>query len=222
VPAAAELGPVTGEFTVSRSGDTTAPLTVHYELGGTAENGTDYEPIPDSVTIPGGSRSASILVTPLQDTHVEVAETVVLTLVEEDAYGVGIPDTAAVVIADDDIVPVIVTATIPLAAELGLVEGGFTIARVGDTASGPLTVHYTLGGNATNGTDYQRLPESVTIPAGELTTTLRVVPIDDAESEGNENVFLTIEPDPGYEVGVPDRATVQIVDDDPPLTIILD
>src|SRR5438132_300959 len=42
---AAEQGPDTGTFTISRAGDTSSDLSVNYTLGGTAQNGRDYEQI---------------------------------------------------------------------------------------------------------------------------------------------------------------------------------
>src|SRR5439155_453265 len=48
---AAEQGADTGTFTVSRAGGTSTALTVHFTLGGTAQNGADYQQSGTSVTI---------------------------------------------------------------------------------------------------------------------------------------------------------------------------
>jgi uncharacterized protein YjiK len=48
-PDAAESGLDPGEFTVTRTGDTSSDLTVFYSLGGTATNGDDYELLDTSV-----------------------------------------------------------------------------------------------------------------------------------------------------------------------------
>ncbi len=55
---------------------TTYARTIHYFIGGTAQNGVDYVQIPDSVIIPANSDSASILVSPFSDGLSEGAETV--------------------------------------------------------------------------------------------------------------------------------------------------
>jgi hypothetical protein len=74
---ATEAGPTTGTFTVTRTGLTTSPLTVFYTVGGTAIPGgdcsalKDYLALPGSVTIPMGSATATILVTPCNDIDVE-------------------------------------------------------------------------------------------------------------------------------------------------------
>ena len=54
----------------------------------------------------------------------------------------------------------------------------FTIRRDGPT-NASLTVTYDLGGTASNGVDYVELPGTATIPAGEQSTLISVVPIDD-------------------------------------------
>jgi len=101
-PTATEAGPTTGSFTVSRSGSTAAPLTVSYTIGGTATNGSDYQSLPASVTIPPGSSTVSIIVTPIDDSLGEGNETVVATLAADAAYTIGAPGSATVTITDND------------------------------------------------------------------------------------------------------------------------
>jgi serine protease len=112
-------------------------------------------------------------------------------------------------------IPVTVTAVDSVAAEAGADTGMFVITRDGPTTA-PLTVYYALGGNATNGTDYDTLPASVTIAAGSSTATVTVTPIDDANYESDEAVVLAISANAAYDVAAPSSATVTIVSDDPP------
>jgi hypothetical protein len=60
-----------GTFTVSRTGDTTQPLTVNYTLAGTATAGSDYAALSGSVTIPAGAASATVDVAVLDDAMAE-------------------------------------------------------------------------------------------------------------------------------------------------------
>ncbi len=60
-----------------------APITITYEITGSAENGVDYETIPDFIEIPEGEDSASIHVVPLQDGIEEGDEDIVLILKNE-------------------------------------------------------------------------------------------------------------------------------------------
>jgi len=94
--------PNTAAFRVRRSGETNAPLTVHFAIRGTASNGVDYVEIPSSVTIPAGRRSASILVTPIDDRRDEPVETVILRLEEAALYNVGRWNRAGAIVVDND------------------------------------------------------------------------------------------------------------------------
>jgi hypothetical protein len=100
------------------------------------------------------------------------------------------------------------------ATEAGSAPGSFSVRRTGSTAAG-LSVSYTIAGSATNGSDYQLLPETVTIPSGSSTATINVTPIDDALLEGNETVVATLSANPGYNIGAPSAATVSVIDDEP-------
>ena len=97
-PTAAQ-GAAAGAFTVTRTGSTAAPLTVFYTVGGTATPGSDYPALPGSVTIPAGSSTANIIVTPINDSVVmERNETVVVNLTSRSHYTLGSPSSATVTI----------------------------------------------------------------------------------------------------------------------------
>jgi uncharacterized protein (DUF1800 family) len=99
--AADESGANPGEFTLTRTGATTAPLTVTYGIGGTASYGTDYTGVIGTATIPAGSATVKITVAAQPDLLTEGPETVVLTLNPGGAaYSVGYPTVATVTIAD--------------------------------------------------------------------------------------------------------------------------
>ena len=215
---ASEAGPDTGTFTVTRTGGTTTPLVVNYTLGGTAGNGTDYQSLPTSVTIPAGASSANITVTPIDDTAVEGNESVVITLAADATYTVGSPGSATITIADNDqtTLPVVtVTAIDPNASETGPDPGVIRFHRTGDTSQ-PLTVNWSFSGTAVNGTDYQQLPTTGNFPAGQADADLTITPIDDSLVEGNETVVLTLSANAAYTVGSPSSATVTIADNDSP------
>ncbi|MBI4660133.1 MAG: HYR domain-containing protein [Verrucomicrobia bacterium] len=217
-PEASERGPDFGTFTISRSGDTSGPLTVYYLAPyGTAQNGRDYQLIADTTTIPAGSSSVDIMVQPSDDTELESPESVVLTLSASALYTVGSPNSASVIISDDDQPspgrPMItVVAADPDASESGPDPGTFTISRSGDTSS-PLTVFYApLHGTARDGRDFNTLADSTIIPVGVSSVNLLVQPINDTELEGPESVVLTLAPSPAYVVGSPNTASITIAD----------
>ena len=122
----------------------------------------------------------------------------------EDTFTVSV-DSSSPIIA--------IAATDPLAAEAGLDPGEFTITRIGNTTN-PLTIQYTIGGTATNGSDYAQLANTVQIPAGQNSVTLTITPVDDTEIENNETVTLQLAQSDNYSLGDNTEATVIIVDND--------
>ena len=209
--AASETGPDPGSFTITRTGSTTASLTVAYKLTGTATNGTDYSSLATTVVIPAGQTSASLTVTPTNDGGAESAETVILTITANAQYTVGSPPAANVTLSDDDLPSVSVTAPDAAASETSANPGKFTVSRTGPT-TGALTVAYTLSGNAINGTDYTTLASAVVIPAGQKSTSITVTPTNDGVAESAETAILTLMANPLYSVGSPAVATVTISD----------
>jgi hypothetical protein len=88
-----------------------------------------------------------------------------------------------------------------------------TVRRAGPTNS-DLTVYYTLGGSASNGVDYATLPGSVTIPAGQRSALVTIVPLDDGiTNEPNKVVILKLCPDPSYLLGCQRSAAAVIIED---------
>lgn len=214
----AEAGNNPGTFTITRTGDTSEALTVNYTISGTATNGTDYTPaLTGTATIPAGQDSVTVTITPGDDLNIEGNETVGLTLTNSATYTLGVA-TAAVTIVDNDFLPpplptISIAATDPNAAEAGTDPGTFTITRTGDTSEA-LTVLYTVDGTATSGIDYASLVQTATIPAGQSSVEVTIVPTDDADVEGNETVNLTLIEGSAYDLSGTTTATVTITDND--------
>src|SRR5438477_7831065 len=128
---------------------------------------------------------------------------------------------------------VTITAPDPDASETGPDPGRFEIRRTGPTNFG-LAVFYRISGTASNGVDYEQIPNAISIPQGSLSVSIPIKPIDDALAEGNETVVLQIVPSPlecpspacGYDIGSPSNAAVTIADNDstqtnqPPISVV--
>ncbi|XHX78550.1 MAG: beta strand repeat-containing protein [Stenomitos frigidus ULC029] len=195
-------------FTVTRSGDTSQPLTVPYTIGGTATPGTDYSTLPGSITIPAGATSATQNVaTPTQNgSTAQPSKTITLSPQSGNGYTVD-PNSPAATYNTAAYTP---SSVSPAAGSSGSTipqgtTGGFTITRTGPTTSA-LPVAYTLGGAAQNGTDYNQLPGSVTIPAGQSSVT---VPVTVPAATGStatpaKDIQVTVNPGSGY---APDSTT---------------
>ncbi len=102
------------------------------------------------------------------------------------------------------------TATEPANGFPAVDVGVFTITRSGNFNA--ITVHYSVSGGATAGSDYVALSGSVTLGIGVNSATLPVTPKADALVESTESVIVTISPDAGYTVGAPSVVAVLIGD----------
>ena len=91
-----------GKVRISRTGATTADLTVLYSVGGTATNGTDYQRLRGRAVIRAGSGLVNIQVRAIDDTIPEPDETVILTLSPNAAYTIGSPNTGTVTIHSNE------------------------------------------------------------------------------------------------------------------------
>ncbi|MBK8742724.1 MAG: IPTL-CTERM sorting domain-containing protein [Betaproteobacteria bacterium] len=226
-----------GTFTITRL-DRTSPATspaiatVNFTIGGTATRGAvnDYTLSIDgcgttlagnTLTIPAATTTVTVTVCVIDDVTTESSgETVILTLAAPNVatdYAIGAPATQTVNIADDDgPVTVTIAATNAAAAEPST-NGLFTVTRNGGGTlqlQQPLVVNLTIGGSATNGTDYALIATTVTILANQTTATIPVTVTDDPLVEGTETVILTVGTSVNYTVGAPSQATVNIADDE--------
>jgi hypothetical protein len=90
-PIASEDGTTTlGEVTFYRTGDVAMGLLVTIAVGGTAEEGADYLPVPSTVYLPPGEDSATLPITGIQDSVPEDYEDAEFTIVPDPYwYDVG-------------------------------------------------------------------------------------------------------------------------------------
>ena len=99
VPRAYEEGNAQARFVVFRSGGI-GPITVPYQVSGSATAGADFQTLSGSVHFPAGARMVSIPVVPLTDALIEAQENVTLTLQSGSGYQLGSPVEASVSIDD--------------------------------------------------------------------------------------------------------------------------
>lgn len=216
-PAASEVGPDGGSFTVSASPAPDADLLVRYAVSGTATNGEDVSALSGEIIVPAGISSVDLAVEVLADARMETAESVILTLSPSRDYEVGPASTASVRILElDDLstLPIVsLSLTDPSASEPGNGTGAFTITRTGSTASS-LPVDLLVGGSAGEGSDYVNVPSSVTFGQGVSRLLVDIAPRDDTLVEGPETVTLAVAPEPAFLLG-PYAPVLAIADDEP-------
>jgi Ca2+-binding RTX toxin-like protein len=212
-------------YTFTRTGILTNPLTVNYNIGGTATSATDYAQTgagtftgtTGNIIFGAGSATATLTIDPTSDTLVELEETVALTLTNGTGYVIDTPGAVTGTITNDDI-----NVTLALAAtsvsEDGTPNLTYTFTRTGFLTNA-LAVSYTIGGTATNGTDYATIPSIINFAAGAATATLTIDPTNETLVEVNETVALTLVANTGYTVGTTTAVTGTIVNDDTLVTL---
>lgn len=127
-------------------------------------------------------------------------------------------DSITIACVDTTLYRVTVNAN-PRVASEGESVGRFTISRE-ETGNAPLTVYYTLSGTASRNNDYQRVADSVIIPANQTSAKVDIVPTNDRNEEPCESVILTlIQKGEKVLVGTPNRDTVTICDNLNPVTV---
>jgi Calx-beta domain/PKD domain len=210
-----EAGRDPGVVLITRTGNLSQSLKVYYGLSGRALHGTDYIQLPGEVTIPAGAASVPVVITPYDDVHGEIDESITFNLTTfNDAYTLGVPFSATLTIKDNADKPLI-TVSANSAAEPST-NGTFTFQSNG-SVTGSVTVHYTLSGTATAGVDYTAPSGTVTINGnGSNTATVSIPIINDAIAENTETIVLTITPDPAYVVYNDGTASMRLKDDDAP------
>lgn len=88
---AADTTGVPGRFTITRTGDLTAPMLVYYGVTGTAVPGIDYAPLLGSVQFAAGQATATVAVTPVVGAFSSEARTVTLTVAANPIQTYAIP-----------------------------------------------------------------------------------------------------------------------------------
>ncbi len=210
-------------YAFTRTGVTAGVLTLDFSVSGTAAfdadytvDGTDmFSATAGTVTFAAGSDTVVVTVDPAADGTVETDETVILTVNSGSGYTVGSPASASGTIGNDDRSSVSVAVAPASAAEDGAANLVYTFTRTNTTGETPaLTVNFTIGGTATEGTDYAAVGRTVNFAAGSSTAAISVDPTADPEVEADETVTLTVNSGSDYTVGSPASASGTISNDD--------
>lgn len=214
-----------GTFTISFSSATTASTDINFAYTGTATFGSDYTvsysagttgsvTSTGTLTVPSGTSSVTVTITPVNDATAEGAETISLTLSSPTGgYSLGTA-AASINLADDDAAPSVSVAAGTNAAEPAT-NGTFTLTLSGPAPAGGVTISYTLGGTATQNTDYTD-PQggSLFIGAGETSGTITLNVTDDPTFESSETISITLSnASNGVTLGT-STATINLTSDD--------
>ena len=162
-------------FLVTRAGDLNQPLTFNYTLGGSAVSGVNYQPVTGSVSIPAGTGTGAIAVTPINANLTVPFDTVIVSAASGIGYTTaGVAAVTGTITSANSVVSVAVSGTSTVTQTSGTLI--FRVTRGGDLSKA-VAVNYSLGGSAANGVDYQSLNGTLAFASGSATADILVKPI---------------------------------------------
>ncbi len=209
-PVATENRNDAGLLTVVRAGRLDLPVTVQLLISGTAVPGSDYDALPTTVVIPAGQTFINLPVFLRPELYLQGNKTVLASILPDAAYQVGAA-MATVTIMDNDLPRITINTVEGLINEAGGTPGSVIVTRSGDLIQ-DLVVNYLVSGTALSGLNFQALPGSVTIPAGQPSATILINPRNDFQANGDLTVNLLVSDSPTYNIGNPNQAQVVIQD----------
>jgi subtilisin-like proprotein convertase family protein len=211
---------------VDRIGDATGEASVDIAstsatLGGAAIAGVDFTPVAQTLVFQDGETSKEVPVLITDNTTQDNNRFVYFTLKNPVGASLGGASLTRLDIVDDESnLITVVPGDRDVSERSGSPNAGTFIISRSKATTDPVTVLFTVSGTAEQGVDYASVPSSVTIGPNETSATVTISPIDDDLIEGSESVLLTLDADPGYGIGVPGAAQLNLLDDDLPLVEI--
>jgi len=204
-------------FYFTRSGSTSAALTVNFTLTGDATAGLDYTAVPGEFVIPAGSSSAFLELALLNDTLAEGDESVICTLLSAPGvYGIGTGQWVQWIEDDDESsLPQVsfVAAASSFSEAAGAVEVG---VRLSAASAREVRVAYSLGsGSAFHGVDYLAAGGTLVFAPGETTQTIPVTILEDIFREPAEIIALRLVRGTAVRAGSTVSHNLTITDNDP-------
>ncbi len=225
---------------ISRNGSpTTAAVTVHLTISGTATLGTHYTlknangssitSLTPTVTIPAGAPSVALTLTAISDHLIDPTRTVIVRVVADPAFltpSYRVAANSATTVSVLDGAPAITVNASQGSARVGQ-NGQFVISR-SNTSDGPFTINFATtttvgtGTPAVQGTDYllqdsagRTLTSTITFAAGQKTFAVTVVPLNTNKTNvtlaATLAATLAILQSNTYHAANPSLALVQII-----------
>ena len=191
-PAAESNGRI--RVTAALSAPSGSDTVVQLAYAGTAQ-AADYTGAASSITVPAGAtRSAELVIAPVNDTTDEADETVVIDIASNSAsFAEGTPSQVTATISDDDNTPSLSVADLMVTeGNTGSVNAVFTVT-LSAASSQPVSVGFTTADDtATAGSDYTAANGNVNFAAGETSKTVTVAVLGDTLDEVNESFRLVL------------------------------
>ncbi len=182
---------------------TNPPVTVYYQISGTASNGLDYQLLSGSLTFAQGSTSTNITIVPFAENPLQGTKTVTATLISSNGYVADSNNFSCTINIFDQTNTVGISSVEAAINSDGppgepVQQGAFDLSRFESHGFLPqITVGYSMGGEAVNGVDYSALTGAVTFAEGEVTVSVPIDPISHW-TNATKSVIMTLLPGSSY------------------------
>jgi hypothetical protein len=195
-------------YSFYRTGQTSAPLTVYYTVGGTASI-DDYSAVPSiwEITFAAGQTSVDLVVNPTADNLAEADETVAITLLANSAYKV-VTSTSILgtIINDETSLAISPKFTRKTEGNVGSTIFTYTVTRTGALGESSSASWSTIGvgGQPANAADFVGglLPSgTVSFAPGETRKNINILVSGDAVVEPNETFNVVLSNPRGATIG---------------------
>jgi hypothetical protein len=197
--------------------DATNPTTVDYSVfGGSATDTDDFSLLGSgTLTIPATYISATFDVSVVDDAIDEDDETVIIALSNPSNGSLSDVDPIqhTLTIADNDPGTLIQFNTASSSGAENTAAPTVTIV-LSSLKGTDVMVDYTLSGNSTPSDDYTLAAGTITIPTGSISATIEPIIVDDAISESDETIVLTLTNPVNANLGTITSHTYTIEDND--------
>ncbi len=209
-------------MTVTLSGATESDVIIPYTVSGSATRDTDFVISGDSILIPSGETSGTIVIAVTDDFALENNETVIVKLDPPTNAKLGTPNRQVLTIIDNDATaPPTVNfraSTLTVGENVGTISLNVILSKPSDA---PITVPFTFDGSASPNMDFSISASPLVFAAGQTSASITVNVNDDTIVEGDEVLFVTLGTPIGAILGDTPTERITISDDDqsPPPTI---
>ena len=170
-----EGGNITFEFETDKISNEDTIIKI--SVWGTATSGSDYLAEDLEVELPANQETVSLTFQTRNDSLVEPDEELWVTVLTnaDETYSVGSPKSALGVIESDDL------PELTISGGGGIGEGGNAefVIKADQPVVEDTSINYRLSGSATAGQDYNELPGTVIMLAGESQVNVQIETIDD-------------------------------------------
>jgi hypothetical protein len=201
-------------LTATLDNTSSADVVVNLTYTGTATNATDYSGAA-SITISAGSLTGTTAITAIDDTDVELTETIIVDMGDVSGGAENGTQQVTINLTDNDL-PSVSSITVD---KTSIDEnGGVAVitATISAAQSKDVTIPLTITGTSTIDTDYSTADYSdkISIPSGSISGTITFTGVQDSNKEDDETIIITPSTSPTNATStISDALTVTIVDE---------